>query len=217
MKSAAPRYDRVVSLMFVVLIGLAIVFLVDANPNTLRLRLGGDLPVIPISWILVASLVIITSAGSDLLVRAHPQMQHRTLPVVNLGFIRFEIAPAAWILPSFSLIGSFAFFRLFSGALEGIAFVLALVAAGGSLLAVLVAQHYALDRDQDLSQRAHLARRHHALDGRLQTLDAEVRRVIRAALCLLALAYRYYSAFLAARVATLDALWETPARVFGFG
>ena len=152
--SPAPRYDRVVSLIFVILIGLAVIFLIDGNPNTLRIVLGGDLPTITLSWFLIASLALITSAGADLLARSHPQMQSRRLPVINLGFVRFEVAPAFWVLPSFSVVGSFAFFRLFGGVLQGAAFALALVAAGGSLLIVLVAQHYALDRSPAISQRA---------------------------------------------------------------
>lgn len=154
--SPAPRYERIVSLIFVILIGLAVIFLIDGNPNTLRIVLGGDLPTITLSWFLIASLTVITSAGADLIARSHPQMQSRRLPVLNLGLARLEVAPAFWVLPSFSVVGSFAFFRLFSGVLEGAAFALALVAAGGSLLTVLVAQHYALDRNQALSQRAQL-------------------------------------------------------------
>lgn len=152
--SPAPRYDRIVSLVFVVLIGLAVIFLIDGNPNTLRIVLGGDLPTITLSWFLLASLAVITSAGADLLARSHAQLQTRVLPTLNLGFARFEIAPAFWVLPSFGVVGSFAFFRLFSGVLQGAAFVLALLAAGGSLLVVLVAQHYALDRQPVVSQRA---------------------------------------------------------------
>ncbi len=152
--SVAPRYDRIVSLVFVVLIGLAVILLIDGNPNTLRIVLGGDLPTISISWLLIASLMIITSAGADVLIRSHPQMQHRALPVANLGIARVEIAPAFWMLPSFSVIGSFAFFRLFGQVWQGLAFALALVVAGGLLLAVLIAQHYALDRDPAISRRA---------------------------------------------------------------
>jgi hypothetical protein len=154
--SPIPRYDRIVSLIFVILIGLAVIFLVDGSPNTLRIVLGGDLPTITLSWFLIASLVVITCAGADLLARSHPQLQARTLPIINLGFARFEVAPAFWILPSFSVVGSFAFFRLFSGALQGAAFVLALIAAGGSLLAVLLGQHFALDRRPQVSQAAQM-------------------------------------------------------------
>ncbi len=152
--SPPPRYERIVSLIFVILIGLAIIFLIDSSPNTLRIVLGGDLPTITLAWFLIASLVVITSAGADLLARSHPQMQLRSLPQINLGFVRFEVVPSFWILPSFSVIGSFAFFRLFSDVIEGAAFALALVAAGASLLLVLVAQHYALDRNAEVSQRA---------------------------------------------------------------
>lgn len=154
--SPAPRYERIVSLIFVILIGLAVIFLIDGNPNTLRIVLGGDLPTITLSWFLIASLTVIASAGADLLARSHPQMQSRRLPVLNLGVLRLEVAPAFWVLPSFSVIGSFAFFRLFSNVLEGAAFALALVAAGGSLLTVLVAQHYALDRNPAINQRAQI-------------------------------------------------------------
>jgi hypothetical protein len=152
--SPAPRYDRIVSLVFVILIGLAVIFLIDGNPSTLRIVLGGDLPTITLSWFLIASLAVITSAGADLLARSHPQMQNRVLPTINLGVARLEIAPSFWVLPSFSVVASFAFFRLFSGVLQGAAFALALVAAGGSLLLVLVAQHYALDRNAQPSKAA---------------------------------------------------------------
>jgi hypothetical protein len=152
--SSMPRYDRIVSLVLVVSLGLAVVLLIDINPNILRARLGGDLPMITVSWLLIGLLMIIASTGADIQARAHPTMQTRTLPVLNLGFARTEIAPGFWILPSFSVVGSFAFFRLFSNSLQGAAFVLALVAAGGLLLAVLIAQHYALDREPEVRQRA---------------------------------------------------------------
>ncbi len=155
--SPAPRYERIVSLIVIVLLGLAVVFLIDINPNILRARLGGDLPTITVSWLLIASLVVIISAGADLLARAHPQMQTRALPTLNLGAVSLELAPGFWVLPSFSVISSFAFFRLFSGSLQGSAFAIALVAAGGLLFAVLVCQHYALDRNPTVSRQARLA------------------------------------------------------------
>lgn len=155
--SPAPRYDRIVSLILIVLLGLAVIFLIDSNPNILLARLGGDLPTITASWFLIGTLVIIISAGADLLARSHPQMQTRTLPTLNLGVISLEVAPGFWILPSFTVVSSFAFFRLFSASLQGTAFVLALLAAGGLLLAVLVCQHYSLDRNPIVSQQARLA------------------------------------------------------------
>ncbi len=152
--SLTPRYDRIASLVLVVVLGLAVVLLVDMNPNILRARLGGDLPPITVSWLLIASLVVITSTGADLLARAHPEMQNRNLPTLNLGFLQFEVVPGFWILPSFSIISSFAFFRLFSSNMQGAAFVLSLVAAAGLLMVVLIGQHYALDRKPETRYRA---------------------------------------------------------------
>ncbi len=154
--SFTPRYDHIVSLVLVVVLGLTVVLLIDINPNILRARLGGDLPTIAISWVLVAALVVITSTGADLLARLHPQMQTRTLPSINLGFTTIEVAPGFWILPSFTVVGSFAFFRLFSESIQGISFILALVTTGGLLLAVLISQHYALDRQENTRERARL-------------------------------------------------------------
>ena len=154
--SPTPRYDRIVSLVLLVLLGLAVVFLIDINPNILRARLGGDLPVITVSWLLIASLVVITSTGADVFIRGHPQMQTRTLPTINLGFVALEFAPGFWILPSFAIIASFAFFRLFSASLQMTAFILALAAAGGLLLAALLGQHYALDRRPEVRHNARL-------------------------------------------------------------
>ena len=91
--SPKPRYDRIVSLVLLVLIGLGLVFFIDSNPNILRARLGGDLPIITLSWALVASLVVITSTGADVFIRSHPQMQARRLPTLNLGIIALELAP----------------------------------------------------------------------------------------------------------------------------
>jgi hypothetical protein len=155
--SPTPRYDRIVSLVLLVVIGLAVVFLIDINPNILRARLGGDLPPITISWLLIASLVVITSTGADVFIRSHPQMQSRRLPTINLGFVAIELAPGFWILPSFTIIASFAFFRLFGASLGTTAGILASVAAGGLLLATLLGQHYALDRRPETRHNARLA------------------------------------------------------------
>ena len=97
--SPTPRYDRIVSLVLLVVIGLAVVFLIDINPAILRLRLYGDLPPITVSWLLIISLVIVTSTGADVFIRSHPQMQVRSLPTINLGFVAIELAPGFWILP----------------------------------------------------------------------------------------------------------------------
>lgn len=154
--SPTPRYDRLISLVLLVVLGLAVVFLIDVNPYNIRAQLGGDLPVITVSWLLIASLVVITSTGADVFIRSHPAMQSRKLPSVRLGNYLIEFAPGFWILPSMSIIISFAFFRLFSPILGTTAAALALVAAGTLLLGTLIGQHYALDRHQQTNQRARL-------------------------------------------------------------
>jgi hypothetical protein len=155
--SPKPRYDRMVSLALLVLLGLAVVFLIDISPNNIRALLGGDLPAITVSWLLIASLVVITSTGADVFIRTHPQMQTRSLPTLRLGSVEIEIAPSFWILPSLSVITSFAFFRLFSASLEMLAAIIALLFAGALLMGSLIGQHYALDRRPEVRHRARLA------------------------------------------------------------
>src|ERR687885_213978 len=138
--SPTPRYDRIVSLVLLVVIGLAVVFLIDINPNNFRARIGFDLPWITLSWLLVAALVVITSTGADIFIRDHPQMQTRSLPTINLGFVALELAPGFWILPSFAIVAPFAFFRLFSPVLEMTAAIIALAATSGLLMATLLGQ-----------------------------------------------------------------------------
>lgn len=151
-----PRYDRIVSLALLVLIGLTVVFLIDINPSNFRARLGGDLPAITLSWLLIASLVLITSTGTDIIIRSHPEMQTRTLPTLNLGFVRIEIAPGFWILPSFAIIAPFALFRLFSNSLGTLAGIIAVTLSGGLLLGAMIGQHYALDRRPETRNPARL-------------------------------------------------------------
>lgn len=204
-----PRYDRIVSLVLVVLLGLAVILLIDINPNVLRARLGGDLPPITVSWLLIGSLVLLTSAGADLLVRSHPQMQSYHFPQIRLGIAQIEIAPGFWILPSFSIIAPFAFFRIFYPSLPETALVLALLVAGGLLLTVLIGQFYALEREPRVQQSARLT---------LQVVS-----YVMAYGCFSAIAYAgmrtLYSASLVAVCATLLAYevlrWQTRTRGVG--
>ena len=152
--TSTPRYDRIVSLVLLTLLGMAVVFLVDINPNIIRAQLGGDLPVITVSWVILAAIVILTSMGADLFTRDHPQVHARPLWLLNLGYTVVELAPGFWILPAMSVITSFAFFRLFSSGLQMFAFVLALIATGTLLLAALVAQHFSMDRQPEVRQVA---------------------------------------------------------------
>jgi hypothetical protein len=152
--ASMPRYDRIVSLVLLVLLGMAVVFLVDINPNIIRAQLGGDLPVITVSWVILAAIVILTSTAADLFTRDHPQVHARPLWLLDIRFTVIELAPGFWILPAYAVITSFTFFRLFSSGLQMFAFVLALIATGVLLLAALIAQHYSMDRQPEVRQIA---------------------------------------------------------------
>ncbi|HEY1013420.1 MAG TPA: hypothetical protein VGE07_11985 [Herpetosiphonaceae bacterium] len=153
-----PRYDRILPLISLVVLGLMVVFLLEGSPdNPLVARLGGDLPVISVAWIVIAMLAVVISTGADLLARSHPQLEHSTMFTLPGRLSRVEFAPLFWILPSGVLFASFAFFRLFRGTLQGGAFILVLLTSGGLLTATLVAQHHSLNRDGETRERAKVA------------------------------------------------------------
>ena len=150
-----PRFDRILPLISLVVLGLMVVFLLESNPdNPLVARISNDLPVISVAWLIIALLVIIIGTGADLLARSHPQLEHSSLLHLPGPLRRIEIIPVFWIVPAMAVVSSFAFFRLFQGTLQGTAFILVLLACGGLLTITLVAQHYALDRDAAIRDKA---------------------------------------------------------------
>lgn len=153
-----PRFDRILPLISVVVLGLMVVFLLESNPdNALVARISDDLPVVSVAWLIIGLLVIVVSTGADLLARAHPQLEHSTLVPLPGRLRRIEFAPLFWVLPSATVVASFAFFRLFRGNLQGLAFILVLLACGVLLTITFVAQHYALDRDASIREKARIA------------------------------------------------------------
>ncbi len=152
-----PRFDRMLPLISLVVLGLMVVFLLESNPDyPLVARISNDLPVISVAWFIIALLVIIISTGADLLAKAHPALEHRELLRLPGPLSKIEIVPLFWILPSAVVVGSFAFFRLFQETLQGTAFILVLVVCGGLLIGTLVAQHYVLDRDAEVRDKARI-------------------------------------------------------------
>jgi len=150
-----PRFDRILPLISLVVLGLMVVFLLESSPdNPLVARISDDFPVISVAWIIIALLVVIISTGADLLARGHPQLEHSSLLRLPGPLRRFEITPVFWILPSAAVVSTFAFFRLFRATLEGTAFILVLLVCGALLTITLVAQHYALDRDPAIRDKA---------------------------------------------------------------
>jgi hypothetical protein len=150
-----PRFDRILPLISLVVLGLMVVFLLESSPdNPLVARISDDFPVISVAWIIIALLVVIISTGADLLARAHPQLEHSSLLRLPGPLRRIEITPVFWILPSAAVVSTFAFFRLFRASLQGTAFILVLLVCGALLTITLVAQHYALDRDPAIRDKA---------------------------------------------------------------
>ncbi len=152
----SPRYDQIAALVLIVAVGLGMIFLIDINPHILLARFGDSLPAISVTWLLVGLLGLIASAGADALIRGVPAIQQRDLPGMTLFGKCFEIAPSFWILPFFSVVGAYAFFRVFNVSLQGLALVLALLTACGLLLGVLIGQHYALLGLRTISAQAQL-------------------------------------------------------------
>jgi hypothetical protein len=152
-----PRFDRILPLISLVVLGLMVVFLLESNPdNPLVAVISEDLPVVSVAWVVILLLAIVVSTGADLLARSHPQLEHSSLLRLPGRLRRIEFAPLFWVLPANVVIASFAFFRLFRGSLQGLAFILVLLACGILLTVTLVAQHYALDRDPAVREKARM-------------------------------------------------------------
>ncbi len=151
------RFDRILPLTSLVALGLMVVFLLESNPeNPLVARISNDLPVISVAWLIIAVLIVVISTGADLFARSHPQLEHSTLLRLPGRLRNIEIAPLFWILPSLAVVAAFAFFRLFRDTLQGGAFVLVLLTSGVLLTGTLVAQHYDLDRDPAVREKARI-------------------------------------------------------------
>lgn len=150
-----PRYERMLPLISLVVLGLLVVFLLESNPdNPLVARISSDLPVISVAWMVIGVLVIVISTGAEILARKHPQLEHSTLLTLPGRLRHIEFAPLFWILPSMAVVSSFAFFRLFRDTLQSMALVLVLLTSAGMLTATLIAQHYDLDRNAQVREKA---------------------------------------------------------------
>lgn len=138
-----PRFDRIIPLITLILVGLGVVFLLELNRDQLIFNVGAGLPTFSIAWGLIGVLAMVTGIGVELVARGYPQIYtsgwHSS---IALGGRRIELALPLWSLPMLTPIAIFAFFRLFRGVLQYNAYLLVLVATFGLLLLVLSAQHY---------------------------------------------------------------------------
>lgn len=152
---SGPRFDRIVPLVTLVLVGLGVVFLLELNTELLVVNLGQGLPQISVAWALVWLLALVTGIGVELVARAQPQLHTSGwVTTVALGQRRLELALPLWSIPMLTPVAIFAFFRLFRGVLQTNAYLLVLVATFVLLLVVLSAQHYLIGGNERSRQVA---------------------------------------------------------------
>jgi len=142
-----PRYEQIVTMALIGAIGLATVFLIDSSPVNARFALGGDLPEISLSWVLIGTLIASAAISADWIRRSHPH-PHDWI-VRSFGPLR-NITPALWVLPGLSIAAAYAFWRLFNPVLGGTAFLAALVLTAGTLFVILTVQYFSLHRQPEI-------------------------------------------------------------------
>lgn len=138
-----PRFDRIVPVVTLVLIGLGVVFLIELNPQPLVIDPGLGIPSISIAWPLIAVVALVTGIGVELVARAQPSLYRSgwTTPLLFRGQ-PVDLALPLWSVPVLTPIAIFSFFRLFRGYLQTNAYLLVLVATFVLLMIVLSAQQY---------------------------------------------------------------------------
>ncbi len=150
---SSPRFDRIVPLVTLVLVGLGVVFLLELNTNLLLVELGEGLPSFSVAWALIGVLALVTGIGVELVAHGHAGLyKSGWLSEIEIGQRRFELALPLWGLPILTPIAVFAFFRLFRGAIATNAYLLVLFVTGLLLLIVLTAQHYLIDGSESTRQ-----------------------------------------------------------------
>ena len=140
------RVDRIVVLTILIALTQGFLLVIDPTSGPFS-RLVSQNYQLPLTALLLAALVVITSGIADATVRSHPQIYLLKLPVVRIRGQRFEFAPFAWILPSLLVVGTYLFLRLFDNVPVQIVgtIISALV-----LLVVIVAQYYTVGRQERL-------------------------------------------------------------------
>lgn len=141
-----PRFDRIIPLVTLVLVGLGVVFLLELNTSQRVINPGSGLPRFSVAWALMGALALLTGTGVELVARSATRLDRSGwLSALQIGSRRFELALPLWSLPILTPVAAFAFFRLFRERLATNAYLLVLLTTAVLLIAVLVAQHYLID------------------------------------------------------------------------
>ena len=134
-----PRYERILPLLGVILMGLGLILLVE-RINTLTFAVplpAGFEARVSIAWLVLFFLLVVMAIGAEA-VRQEAGESTLAPPATR----RLHLHPACWTMPVLVTLSSFLFLRLLSGVLVR---SLGLAVTGFLLLAVLIAQHYEQD------------------------------------------------------------------------
>lgn len=126
--------ERAVSVVVVVLVGLAASLLIDP----------------PVVWIVGGLLVVLTCIGTDHIVHNHWRIHLR----------HSQYTATIWILPALVVAGGFLFLRLLVSSIRvgpGIAAAAGLIVVGTLLTIVIIGQYRTLARDDPWYRRARLS------------------------------------------------------------
>jgi hypothetical protein len=130
-----PRYERILPLVAIVLMGLGLILLVEGiNTLTFSIPLPGELEAsVSIAWLILFFLLIVVVVGTESV-----QYEEAETELVT-GRAR-RLHPATWIVPVLLTLTSFLFLRLLQSLVVR---AVGLGITGGLLVAALVGQHYA--------------------------------------------------------------------------
>lgn len=141
-----PRYERILPLIGIVLMGMGLILLVpDINTFTFTIPLSGDLALyVSMAWMILLLLLVVMVIGSEIV-----------QPVEDEPHAKRRLHPESWIVPVLLVLTSFLFLGgpVFALAARGIGLVL----LGSFLLLALVAQHYRHDERPAMRNGSNLA------------------------------------------------------------
>jgi len=141
------RVDRIIVLAILIALTQGFLLVIDPTSGPFSNLVSQDYQ-FPLTVVLLAALVAITSGIADATVRSHPQIYLLKLPVIRArNGHKFEFAPFAWILPSMLVIGTYLFLRLFDSPPVQ---VVGTIISSFVLLVVIIAQYYTVGRQERL-------------------------------------------------------------------
>ncbi len=131
-----PRYERVLPLVAIVLMGLGLILLVEGiNSLTFTVPLPGEYEAgVSIAWLILIFLLLVVVVGTE---SVQPDVE-----VDVPGHRGRQLHPASWVVPVLATLTSFLFLRLL---VSPVARGVGLGVTGAVLVTALVAQHYAAD------------------------------------------------------------------------